>query len=69
MIRVNGLADVCFEPCGNNTFIAFGVTIVEVIIKNMSNRNIISVIDDIENASIVLVFLLSIVLCVATLCY
>ena len=40
---------------------AFGVTIVDVIIKNMSNKNIMSVIDDIENTSIVLVFLFNII--------
>jgi hypothetical protein len=40
---------------------ALGVTIVEVIIKKINNRNIMSVIDDIENISIVFVFLLIIV--------
>ena len=36
---------------------ALGVTIVEVIIKNISNRKIMSVMDDIENAFIAFVFL------------
>ena len=36
---------------------ALGVTMVDVIIKNMSNRNMMSVIDDIENISIAFVFL------------
>ena len=42
---VNGLAEVCCLPCGNNTLIALGDTTVEVIIKKISNRNMTSVID------------------------
>ena len=38
---------------------AFGVTIVDVIMKNINNRKIISVIEDIEKVSIVFVFLFS----------
>ena len=43
--RVSGLADVCCFPCGSNTLMALGDTIVEVIIKNISNKNMISVMD------------------------
>lgn len=43
--RVNGLAEVCCFPCGSNTFMALGDTMVEVIIKNISNKNMMSVID------------------------
>ena len=45
MTRVNGFADVCCFPCGSKTLIALGDTIVEVIIKNISNKNMISVMD------------------------
>ena len=60
--RAKGFADVCLLPWGSNTFMALGVTIVDVIMKNINNKKMISVIDDIENVSIVLVFLLSITL-------
>ena len=43
--RVSGFADVCCLPCGSNTLIALGETMVEVIIKNISNKNMMSVID------------------------
>ena len=43
--RVNGLADVCCYPCGSNTLMALGDTMVEVIIKNISNKNMMSVMD------------------------
>jgi hypothetical protein len=43
--RVSGLADVCCFPCGRSTFIAFGDTTVDVIIKNISSRKMTSVID------------------------
>jgi hypothetical protein len=62
MIRTIGFAEVCLLPCGNSTFMALGVTIVDVIIKNINNRNMMSVIDDIEKASIVLVFLFNIII-------
>lgn len=41
-----GLAEVCSEPCGRSTLMAFGDTMVEVIIKNISSKKIKSVIDD-----------------------
>ena len=46
---------------------ALGDTMVEVIMKNISNRNIMSVIDDIENTSIAFVFLfiMDITVCVS----
>ena len=59
IIRANGFADVCLLPCGKSTFMALGVTIVDVIMKNINNRKIISVIEDIEKVSIVFVFLFS----------
>ena len=43
--RVNGLADVCCLPCGSNTLMALGETIVDVIMKNISNKNMMSVMD------------------------
>ena len=43
---------------------ALGVTIVDVIMKNINNKKMISVIEDIENVSIVFVFLLSITRCI-----
>ena len=54
MTRVNGLADVCCELCGSNTFMAFGLTMADVIMKNISNRNIMSVMDDILNCGDIL---------------
>jgi len=45
MTLVSGLAEVCCLPCGNNTLIALGDTTVEVIIKNISNRNMTSVME------------------------
>ena len=54
MTRVSGLADVCCELCGNNTLMALGLTIVDVIIKNISSRNMMSVIDDILNCGDIL---------------
>ena len=42
---VSGLAEVCCLPCGNSTLIALGDTTVEVIIKNISNRNMTSVME------------------------
>ena len=44
--RVRGLAEVCCFPWGRSTLMALGVTIVEVIMKNISNKNTRSVIDD-----------------------
>ena len=41
-----GLAEVCSEPCGRSTLMAFGDTMVEVIIKNISSKKIKSAIDD-----------------------
>ena len=58
IIRANGFADVCLLPCGKSTFMAFGVTIVDVIMKNINNRKIISVIEDIENPESTFVVLL-----------
>ena len=43
--RVSGFAEVCCLPCGSNTLIALGETMVEVIIKNISNKNMMSVMD------------------------
>ena len=43
--RVNGLAEVCCFPCGNKTLMALGETIVEVIMKNINNKNMMSVMD------------------------
>ena len=45
MTRVNGFADVRCFPCGSNTLIALGDTMVEVIMKNISNKNMMSVMD------------------------
>ena len=59
MTRAKGFAEVCWLPWGNSTLMALGVTIVDVIMKNISSKKMISVIDDIEKVSIVLVFLLS----------
>ena len=42
---VSGRAYVCCLPCGSNTLMALGDTIVEVIIKNINNKNMMSVID------------------------
>ena len=44
--RAIGLAEVCSEPWGRSTLMAFGDTMVEVIIKNISSRKIRSVMDD-----------------------
>ena len=60
MTRVSGLADVCCELCGSSTLMALGLTIVDVIIKNISSRNMMSVIDDILNCGDTLLRLFSI---------
>jgi len=39
------LAEVCCLPCGNRTLMALGDTTVEVIIKNISNRKMTSVME------------------------
>ena len=48
-------ADVCCELCGNNNFNALGAIKVDVTIKNMSNKNTMSVIDDILKLGFTLV--------------
>jgi hypothetical protein len=45
MTLVKGFAEVCCFPCGNNTLIALGDTMVDVIIKKISSRKIRSVMD------------------------
>ena len=58
-MAVIGFAAVWLLLCGNSNFNAFGATNVEVTIKNMSNRNTISVIDDILKAAFTLFLLFS----------
>ena len=58
--REMALVVVCFLPCGRRTFIALGATIVLVIIKNMSSKKIMSVIDDILKVGVILVLLFNI---------
>ena len=55
MTRVNGLAEVCCFPCGSNTLMALGETIVEVIMKNINNKKMISVMDAILKLGDILV--------------
>ena len=55
--RVNGFADVCCYTCGSNTLMALGDTIVEVIIKNISNKNLMSVMDAILKLGDILLLL------------
>ena len=43
--RARGFAEVCCLPWGSNTLIALGVTMVEVIMKNINNKKMISVIE------------------------
>ena len=43
--RVMGFACACCCDLGNNTCMALGTTMVDVIMKKISNRNITSVID------------------------
>ena len=45
MTLVKGFAEVCCFHCGNNTLIALGDTMVDVIIKKISSRKIRSVMD------------------------
>ena len=49
-------ADTCPVLFGRSSFRAFGFTRVEVTRKNISRRNTMSVIDDIENSDSALVF-------------
>ena len=63
-MRAIGCVCALSEPCGRFTLMALGTTIVEVSMKNINKRNMISVIDDIEKPSMVLVFLLIITLTV-----
>ena len=51
---------VCFFPCGRSTLMALGETIVLVIIKKMSRRNIMSVIDAMLNVGLTFVLRLNI---------
>ena len=60
MTRVSGLADVCCELYGSSTLMALGLTIVDVIIKNISSRNMMSVMDDMLNCGDTLLRLFSI---------
>ena len=59
IILTIGFADVCSEPCGSNTLMALGETIVDVIMKNINNRNIRSVIDDMLNVGDIFCLLFS----------
>ncbi|MEI3074357.1 MAG: hypothetical protein V8T40_08885 [Phocaeicola vulgatus] len=56
---VSGFAEVCCLPCGSNTLMALGDTMVEVIMKNISNRNMMSVIDAILKLGDILCLLFS----------
>ena len=60
MTLAKGFAEVCCELCGNSTLMAFGLTIVDVIIKNISSRKMMSVIDDMLKCGDILFFLFSI---------
>ncbi len=63
---VMGFAEVWLLLCGSSNFKAFGATSVEVTIKNISNKNTMSVIDDMLNSALTL-FLrfndISVILC------
>ena len=60
--RASGLAEVCCLLCGYNTFMALGNTTVDVTIKNISNRNITSVIEAILNVAAILFLLFNAIL-------
>lgn len=51
---VSGFACVWLLLCGSNNFSAFGAISVEVTIKKMSNKNTMSVIDDMLNSALTL---------------
>ena len=55
---VCGLADVWFLLCGSISLSALGWTSVDVSMKNMSNRNMMSVIEDMLKAELTLLLLL-----------
>ena len=59
MTLARGLADVCCFPCGNNTLMALGDTTVDVIMKNISKRKMMSVMEAMLKAGDILVLLFS----------
>ena len=56
-MRAIGCVWVLSFPWGRFTFIAFGTTMVDVSIKKINSRKMMSVIDDIEKEPMVLVLL------------
>jgi hypothetical protein len=53
--RETVFAIVCLLPWGRSTLMALGETMVLVIMKNMSNRNMMSVIDAMLNVGVAFV--------------
>ena len=56
MTLVSGFAEVCCFPCGRSTLMALGDTMVDVIMKKMSNRKMMSVIEAMLNVAAMWVF-------------
>jgi hypothetical protein len=57
MTLVRGFAEVCCLPWGSSTLMALGVTMVEVIMKNISNKKMISVMEAMLKAGDILFLL------------
>jgi hypothetical protein len=57
VMRAIGCVWTLSLPCGRFTFIALGTTMVDVSIKKINSRKMMSVIDDIEKSPMVLVLL------------
>ena len=60
VVLAEAFAWVCLLPCGSSTLMALGDTIVLVIMKKISSRKMMSVIDDMLKSGLVFVLRLSI---------
>lgn len=61
IIFVSGFVEVCCLFCGSNILMVLGDIMVEVIMKNISNRNMMFVIDVILKLGDILCFFFSVI--------